>query len=280
MSEGVYPAETKARAMEPSSPPDDEPSARDGGSRRARSESDSLVADIDPGEMGTLSPEEWADRFDTSAWVTGTELIDRVELELQNRIATRDVFAELERPGPDRLLAYSDEGYAIVYDDGSVEGDGTVFRDVKTSVVLAASPEYDVSAPPADWRLPEPSSIRIGGSELGNRMLQVLGAGLLLSGIAMLVGSAIGVAGRSPIILVFMGFAFLIGGIFLFFVVANARLSTRFRAAEYRNRLEAAKVGDDGRPEFVPTDLERPPKSDEETHDIAGNRTETDETRG
>ena len=47
---------------------------------------------------------------------------------------------------------------------------------------------------------------------------------------------------------------FLLVGVFLFVVVANARLSDRFRSEEYRNRLRA--VRDHGRPDFVPIDDE------------------------
>ena len=50
------------------------------------------------------------------------------------------------------------------------------------------------------------------------------------------------------------GLGFVVFGILLFVLVANARLSGRFRAQEYRERLEAAGVGREGRPDFVPVD--------------------------
>ena len=42
----------------------------------------------------------------------------------------------------------------------------------------------------------------------------------------------------------------------LFVLVANARLSGRFRAEEYRERLEAAGVGREERPDFVPVGID------------------------
>jgi hypothetical protein len=52
------------------------------------------------------------------------------------------------------------------------------------------------------------------------------------------------------------GLGFLVFGVVLFVLVANARLSGRFQAEEYRERLEAAGVGREGRPDFVPIDDE------------------------
>jgi len=40
--------------------------------------------------------------------------------------------------------------------------------------------------------------------------------------------------------------------VFMLVLVANARLSDRFRAEEFRNRLRSAGVGDGQRPAFVP----------------------------
>jgi len=48
-----------------------------------------------------------------------------------------------------------------------------------------------------------------------------------------------------------VGILFALIGVFLFTVVANARLSDRFRAAEYRDRLRAVDEAGE-RPEFVP----------------------------
>ena len=53
-------------------------------------------------------------------------------------------------------------------------------------------------------------------------------------------------------------------GIFLFTVVANARLSDRFRAEEYRNRLRAVDLEPGERPEVLP-DEERAALEDRES---------------
>jgi hypothetical protein len=49
-----------------------------------------------------------------------------------------------------------------------------------------------------------------------------------------------------------MGIVFLAVGLLLFTVVANARLSDRFRAEEYRNRLRAVDLEPGERPDFLP----------------------------
>src|SRR6056297_1420414 len=64
-----------------------------------------------PQEMAEMSQEEWEAAFDPDTWITGEELLDRVEADLKNRVATRDVFARIER-FDDLLIAYSDSGYA------------------------------------------------------------------------------------------------------------------------------------------------------------------------
>jgi hypothetical protein len=56
---------------------------------------------------------------------------------------------------------------------------------------------------------------------------------------------------------------FLLVGFFLFFVVANARLSDRFRSEEYRNRLRAVGLEDGERPDFLPPLDEDPPAVEE-----------------
>jgi hypothetical protein len=50
------------------------------------------------------------------------------------------------------------------------------------------------------------------------------------------------------------GLGFLLIGIILFVVVANARLSDKFRAEEYRNRLRAVGVESGERPDFLPVE--------------------------
>lgn len=200
--------------------------------------------------------EAWEADFDRDEWITGARLVERVERDLKARVGARDVFAEVRRLTGDRLLAYSDEGYAILTPDGSVEGTGSVMDDVTSSVALCAMEGYEVPDAPADWALPDPDSVSRRGGELGNLMLQVIGGGLALSGLVMLVAAAVGVAGRSPILLVLAGIIFAIGGVFLFVVVANARLSDRFRAGEYRRRLREAGVETGRPPPFVPVDDE------------------------
>jgi hypothetical protein len=41
-------------------------------------------------------------------------------------------------------------------------------------------------------------------------------------------------------------------GAFMFLIVANARLSDRFRAAEYKERLRTVGIDSGERPDFVP----------------------------
>jgi hypothetical protein len=215
--------------------------------------------DFGPADMAQMDREEWEVAFDPDTWITGNALIDRVEQDLQNRIATREVFARLERhPGEngDRLLAYSDEGYAIVNGDGSVEGQGTVLRDVEPTVALCSMDSYDPPTPPADPDLPEPEDVESGTGELGNTMLQVIAATQMLAGLGLLVAWLLydlqpnTTAG--DVVAPVAGIGFLLVGIFLFIVVANARLSDRFRAEEYRKRLRAVDEAGE-RPEFVPS---------------------------
>jgi hypothetical protein len=216
--------------------------------------------DFGPEEMDRMSPEEWEAAFDPDSWITGTELLDRVEADLKSRIASRDVFAVLERlrgdDGP-TLLAYSDEGYAIVYPDGSVEGEGTVVRDVKPSVALCSMDDYDVPEPPEDWQLPDPEEVPEGSGDLGNQMLQVVAFGLFAAGLVAIGGTVFGAGGNAAVVVLIVGMLFLAASVFLFLVVANARLSDRFRAVEYRNRLRSAGVRSAERPDFVPVEGDR-----------------------
>ena len=214
--------------------------------------------DFGPADMADMEREEWEAVFDPDTWITGAELIDRVEQDLQNRIATREVFARLERhPGPDgdRLLAYSDEGYAIINPDGSVEGEGTVLRDVEPTVALCSMADYEVPTPPENPTLPDPDDVESGTGELGNTMLQLIAAAQVLAGIGLIVGSFVfdfqPDVPQGSVIGPVLGLLFVLVGVFLFTVVANARLSDRFRAAEYRDRLRAVEEAGE-RPEFVP----------------------------
>lgn len=210
--------------------------------------------DFGPEQMRRMSPEEWETAFDPDAWVTGDALLDRVARELRARVATRDVFAvieEVQEDGERRVIAYDDDGYALVHPDGTVEGVGTVLRDVKPTVALCSMAEYEPAEPPEDPALlPEPGEVPEQSGEFGNLMLQVVAGVFVLAGLALAV--AWPVAGL-PVLAAALGLFVLVplGG-FLFFTVANARLSDRFRAREYRDRLRAVGLEDGERPAFLP----------------------------
>ena len=242
---------------------DGAPSAADDGSRddetdiealRERVESEYDFDDFGPSDMARMSAEEWDAAFDPDTWITGDRLLDRVDAELKSRIATRDVFGVLERvreDGEERILVYSDEGYAIIRPTGEVRGEGTVLRDIEPVVALAAMESYEVPEPPADWSLPHPDSVPEGSGEFGNLVVQAVAAIQVLAGAALLVASA--VADLGTIVAPVMGLVFLLVGVFLFAMVANARLSDRFRSEEYRERLRALREAKE-RPEFVPVE--------------------------
>jgi hypothetical protein len=218
-----------------------------------------------PADMAEMTLEEWQFAFDAETWTTGEALLDRVEDDLAARVADREVFARVERHAdPPKVLTYSEEGYAVVYPDGSVEGEGTVLRDVKPSVALCSMESYDVPEPPAEGGLPAPESVPEGSGELGNRLLQVIGAAQVLAGLVLLAMGvlAIGTSGANVVLMVVAGLGFLAVGVLLFFVVANARLSDAYRAEEYRNRLRAVGLEDGERPDFLPPSAggERPPE--------------------
>ncbi|SDY30183.1 DUF7319 domain-containing protein [Halopenitus persicus] len=199
-----------------------------------------------PADMAKMTVDEWEAAFDPETWITGTELLDRVERELKNRIASRDVFATFERErldGTASLVVYSDEGYAVVSESGDVRGRGTVLRDVEPIVALCSMEEYDVPEPPENWALPDPEDVTEGTNEIGNLMMQVV-AGIQLIAGAALFGAWI-FAGVETLVAPAMGVLFLLGGLFFFSTVANARLSDRFRSAEYRDRLRALHTARD-----------------------------------
>ena len=229
-----------------------------------------------PADMARMTPEEWDAAFDPETWIVGEELLDRVEDDLKRRVAEREVFAVVERVDADdgpRIVAYSDEGYAIVYPDGSVEGSGTVLRDVKPTVALCSMDSYEVAPPPENADLPRPEEVVEGSGEFGNLMLQIVAAMQILAGLGLFV--AYGFLGVSTIVAPTMGLLFVVAGLFLFLVVANARLSDRFRAAEYRGRLRAAGVESGERPAFLPDPTESETAEDHE--ELAG---ETTDSRG
>jgi hypothetical protein len=221
---------------------------------RERVESEYDFDDFGPSDMAQMSAEEWDAAFDPDTWITGDRLLDRVDAELKSRIATRDVFGVLERvreDGEERILVYSDEGYAIIRPTGEVRGEGTVLRDIEPVVALAAMDSYEVPEPPEDWSLPHPDSVPEGSGEFGNLVVQAVAAIQVLAGAALLVASA--VADLGTIVAPVMGIVFLLVGVFLFAMVANARLSDRFRSEEYRERLRALREAKE-RPEFVPVE--------------------------
>jgi hypothetical protein len=252
----------EASADEPRTAEGDDVSEGDDGSEsetdiealRERVESEYDFDEFGPSDMAQMSAEEWDAAFDPDTWITGDRLLDRVDAELKSRIATRDVFGVLERVregGEERILVYSDEGYAIIRPTGEVRGEGTVLRDIEPVVALAAMESYEVPEPPDDWSLPHPDSVPEGSGEFGNLVVQAVAAVQLLAGIALLVASA--VADLGTIVAPAMGIVFLLVGVFLFAMVANARLSDRFRSEEYRDRLRALREAKE-RPEFVPVE--------------------------
>jgi hypothetical protein len=214
--------------------------------------------DFGPEDMAEMSLDEWEAAFDPDSWVVGEELLDRVQRELRARVASREVFAVLERieneDGEQRLLAYSDEGYALIYPDGSVEGEGTVFRDVQPTVALCSMDDYEVMDAPADVSLPDPTEVPEGSGEFGNLMLQIVAGVQVLVGLGLLVGWIL-LPDLDTIVAPIAALGFLVIGFFLFLVVANARLSDRFRAEQYRDRLRAIGVEEGERPEFLPPEV-------------------------
>jgi len=246
-------------------PPDAEPAAGEDAvaELRRKVEEEYDFENFGPADMARMSADEWEAAFDPGTWIVGEELLDRVEADLKNRIAQRDVFAVLERATVDGervLLAYSDEGYAMVYPDGSVEGRGTVLRDVEPTVALCSMDDYDVPDPPETVELPRPEEVPGGTGEFGNLMLQIVAVAQIVAGVGLLVAWVLQVVTTifAPVAALF----FLGVGVFLFTVVANARLSDRFRAEEFRTRLRDVGLESGERPEFVPTpDDARPVQS-------------------
>lgn len=239
------------------SPDASEEAAADLAALRERVEAEYDFENFGPADMDRMDLEEWEAVFDPDSWITGRELLDRVEQDLKSRIATRDVFARLERVrdgGTDRLLAYSDEGYAVVYGDGTVEGSGTVLRDVEPTVALCSMADYEPPEPPENFDLPSPERVASGSGELGNTMLQIIAAAQILVGIG-LVGAWLFIdlqpGPQTAIMAPAAGVGFVLVGIFLFVVVANARLSDKFRAEEYRDRLRALEEAEPDRPELA-----------------------------
>jgi len=242
---------------DPEEPPADAGSGPDEGADveelRRRVEAEYDFDDFGPEDMAQMSLDEWEAAFDEETWITGDSLLDRVEADLKSRVVSRDVFARVERlDSPPRVVAYSDDGYAVVYADGAVEGEGTVLRDVKPSVALCSMEEYDVPEMPEGDLLPDPVEVPEGSGELGNLMLQIAAVTQILAGLALFGAVLLGMVGDAGAIAAVAGLGFLFIGVFLFFTVANARLSDKFRAEEYRNRLRAVGLEEGERPDFLP----------------------------
>jgi hypothetical protein len=218
--------------------------------------------DFGPAEMAEMSADEWEAVFDADSWITGEALLDRVEQELRSNVERREVFAVVERAGEgddDRVVAYSDEGYVIVRPDGSIQGTGTILRDVEPMIALCAMEEYDVPDVGDEAGLPHPDTVPEGSGDFGNRMLQVVAGATTLSGVVFLfvwLGSVVDLIGVNfgGAIILTLGLFFLIVGFFLFLTVANARLSDRMRSEQYRDRLRAVGAGSEERPSFLPNE--------------------------
>jgi hypothetical protein len=288
--------------MTDSSPDEDEPSAsadeeqpQDATGEQPPAEMRSpeeLRADVEeaydfeefgPREMDEMSMAEWEAAFDPDTWITGETLLARVENDLRHRVATRDVFAVVERTsidGESVVLAYSDEGYAVVYPDGSVEGRGTVLRDVKPTVALCSMEDYDAPEAPEEAGLPDPAEVPEGSGGFGTTILQYVGIAQVVAGVFLflspftydplvqscppvpgsparectLAGTTLQLhpLGQSAVIAALAGIGFVLFGALILLVVANARLSDRFRSEQFRERLRSAGVDSDERPAFVP----------------------------
>jgi hypothetical protein len=136
-----------------------------------------------------------------------------------------------------------------------------VLRDVKPSVALCSMDSYDAPPLPDEDLLPKPMEVPEGSGEFGNLMVQLIAGALFLSG-AVLAGGAL-VSGELGVIVGTVGLLFVVVGGLLFFTVANARLSDRFRAEEYRNRLRAVGMEDGERPEWLPESAREAPGLEE-----------------
>ena len=209
-----------------------------------------------PADMADMSLDEWEAAFDPETWIVGEELLDRVEQELNARVAIREIFAVVERvtDGEDRVIAYSDEGYAVIYADGSVEGEGTVLRDVKPTVALCSMDSYDLMEPPAGGSLPDPREVVEGSGEFGNLMLQIVAGVQVAVGVGLLI-AWLALPSLSTVVAPIAAIGFIVIGVFLFVVVANARLSDRFRVEEFRNRLRALENADERWADALPEEL-------------------------
>jgi len=224
--------------------------------------------DFGPAEMAQMSGDEWEAAFDPETWITGERLLDRVEADLKAKIAAREIFAVVERDDT-QLVVYADTGYAVVSADGTVEGEGGVRRDVEPVVAMCSMEEYEVAEPPADYELPSADEVPEQTGEFGNLMIQLIAGGQVIGGIALLGAFILRLV--ETVVAPVVGGLFLVVGIGLFALVANARLSDRFRAEQYRSRLRAVEAGGIDRPEIEgteeATDSEREPPQRADNHE-------------
>jgi len=224
--------------------------------------------DFGPAEMAQMSGDEWEAAFDPETWITGERLLDRVEADLKAKIAAREIFAVVERDDT-QLVVYADTGYAVVSADGTVEGEGGVRRDVEPVVAMCSMEEYEVAEPPADYELPSADEVPEQTGEFGNLMIQLIAGGQVIGGIALLGAFILRLV--ETVVAPVVGGLFLVVGIGLFALVANARLSDRFRAEQYRSRLRAVEAGGIDRPEIEgteeATDSKREPPQRADNHE-------------
>ena len=224
--------------------------------------------DFGPAEMAQMSGDEWEAAFDPETWITGERLLDRVEADLKAKIAAREIFAVVERDDT-QLVVYADTGYAVVSADGTVEGEGGVRRDVEPVVAMCSMEEYEVAEPPADYELPSADEVPEQTGEFGNLMIQLIAGGQVIGGIALLGAFILRLV--ETVVAPVVGGLFLVVGIGLFALVANARLSDRFRAEQYRSRLRAVEAGGIDRPEIQgtekATDSKREPPQRADNHE-------------
>ncbi|MFB6311267.1 MAG: hypothetical protein ABEH64_08835 [Salinirussus sp.] len=277
-------AEPPAAGGEEESPPG-ETSKRSTEELRRRVEEEYDFDDFGPADMAEMDADEWEAAFDAETWITGELLLDRVEADLKARVRNRDVFARVERFG-DVVVAYDERSYAAVYPDGTVTGRGTVLRDVEPTVALCSMESYDPPEVPEGPILPEPREIPKSSDTIGNTVLQVLGVVQLLAGAVLLGGyllhligllaiPEVAAGGMNLVLLVVAGVGFLLIGFFLLFIVANARLSDRFRSEAYRERLRSVGLAEGERPAFLSeiegVRLPPPEKNGADESDVHGN---------
>ena len=121
--------------------------------------------------------------------IVGKELLNRVDLDIKDRISRRNIIAAIETihiDDEENLLIYDDAGYALIALDGSVSGMGSIRTEIENIVVLCSMDTYDVPELPAgDFSLnidaPSKSS-----SGIGNKLLQILASSFLIIGILLL----------------------------------------------------------------------------------------------